>query len=121
MSIKVLSYNAHPDPQFVTTCRCGCQFVFNQSDSYFDIEHGRIIKCPRCTLVINQINWALFDPLADMNEDDNNYCNNELYDLKSRIKLHRLVKLAEEKKDKELKQMALKILKEEYGEDEESI
>lgn len=120
MSIKILSYNAHPDPKFVATCKCGCQFTFNQSDSYFSIEHGRLIACPRCTLLINQFNWALLDPLTDMNDDDDNY-RNELYDLKSRIKLHRLVKVAEEHKDKELKQMALKILKEEYGEDEKSI
>ena len=121
MAIKILSYNAHPDPQFVTTCKCGCQFTFNQSDSYFSIEHGRIITCPRCTLLINQINWALLDPLADMNDNNDNYRNNELHELKFKIKLHELVKLAEEKKDRELKQMALKILKEEYGEDEESI
>lgn len=121
MSIKILSYNAHPDPKFVATCKCRCQFTFNQSDSYFSIEQGRIIACPHCTLLINQVNWALLDPLADMNDDNDDYRNNELHDLKSRIRLHRLVKLAEEKKDKELKQMALKILKEEYGEDEESI
>ena len=70
MSIKILSYNAHPDPQFVTICKCGCQFTFNQSDSYFSIEHGRIVICPRCTLKINQVNWALLDPLAQKEEEE---------------------------------------------------
>ena len=70
MSIKVLSYNAHPDPQFVTTCKCGCQFTFNQSDSYFIIERGSIIICPYCASKIDQINWALLDPLAQKEEEE---------------------------------------------------
>lgn len=68
MSIKILSYNAHPDPQFVTTCKCGCQFTFNQSDSYFTIENGYIIVCPHCASKIYPTNWALLDPLTQKEE-----------------------------------------------------
>lgn len=124
MSIKILTYNAHPDPKYVSVCSCGCKFTFNKSDTHFDHNNNQsYIECPnqRCGLINYESIWYLLDPVADEYDDDDNYRNNELHELKFKIKLHRLVKLAEEKKDKELKQMALKILKEEYGEDEDSI
>jgi len=123
MAIKILSYNAYPDPKYVSVCSCGCQFTFNKSDTHFDRSSNQsYIECPnpRCSLINYESIWYLLDPLADKYDDNDNY-RNELNDLKSKIKLHKLVKLAEEKKDRELKQMALKILKEEYGENEESI
>lgn len=121
MSIKILSYNAYPDPKYVSTCSCGCQFTFNKSDTHFDRDSNQsYIECPnpKCGLINYESIWHLLDPVADKYDDDN-YRNNELHELKFKIKLHRLAKLAEEKKDRELKQMALKILKEEYGEDME--
>lgn len=68
MSIKILSYNAHPDPTYVATCSCGCQFTFNQSDTHFDHTAGQsYITCPnpRCGLIVFDGIWYLLDPIAE--------------------------------------------------------
>ena len=68
MAIKILSYNAYPDPKYVSTCSCGCQFTFNKSDTHFDRDSNQsYIECPnsKCGLINYESIWYLLNHIAE--------------------------------------------------------